>query len=190
MPLQIDNLPDAALVSIATYLSKTSRLLLSAALTAPASSWEKYDYKIEPPEASKIIASAKSSQGDESKDILSIHPITDHFIEKRLTDADVGAILVCADAVNTVKSLGCAITSMSLEKDWNLYVVHQYWRVLCYKIAQLPMKQDAHYCQLFPKCMLLPSSTVSFKRETTPSNFCGYQENGSEEGVKWLRNSW
>jgi len=114
---QVDQLPDAALVSIATFLPKISRLVFAAALTAPASSWEKCNYGIEPPEASKIICSVDTEDGCTGETLYIGY--TDYYLESKFTDVNVGSILVCADALHRVKTLELSdylsITGQGLE---------------------------------------------------------------------------
>ncbi|KAL7545882.1 hypothetical protein ACHAWF_009236 [Thalassiosira exigua] len=106
----VDQLPDAALVSISSFLPKLSRLLFAAAVTAPASSWEMHDYEVEPSEASKIIALAKCespsllNERSRSRETLCFG-YSEYTLWIKLTDADVGAMLVCVDAARSLKVL-------------------------------------------------------------------------------------
>ena len=63
--LHITNLPDDFLADVGTYLSKPSRALFSAAMTAPSASWRKVNWARQPSVTSRAIVS--SSPSDRSK---------------------------------------------------------------------------------------------------------------------------
>ena len=54
--LTMEDLPDKALSNVASYLEKTTRALLAAALSAPSTSWEKYDSTQTPCLASRTVS--------------------------------------------------------------------------------------------------------------------------------------
>jgi len=114
------NLPHEHLIAIADYLPKSSCALLAVALTAPSKSFRLSNWEGELGDATKAIISSTTSA------TLS-HGIHDyehhelgwndrwnqlHFGEneqllcKKLCDDDIGAVLVCIDAKNNLKTLG------------------------------------------------------------------------------------
>jgi len=124
--LCLANMPHDHLTAIADYLPKSSRALFAVALTAPSKSFRMSNWKGKLSEASKaIIMSTPStttcpSTGDiqsyEKARLKSYYSSSDweklDFIdikidkfEKKLTDDDIGAVLVCIDAKNKLKSL-------------------------------------------------------------------------------------
>ena len=131
---ELINMPDTALAAIAEYMTKTERALTAVAMTASSKSWGESNWKREPFEASKVMVSAKPL--DEIKlrsckwsehharkqsyqwDFMDFEDISKSLAAK-LRDVDIGAMLVCIDAVHTIKKLklrGCiAITGSGLE---------------------------------------------------------------------------
>ena len=124
----LTDLPNDQLTAIADFLPKTWRALFAVALTAPSASWRATGWRGEPSDASKaIISSTKPSllysvppqnEGHHAKrereakkdyyeahwDVLDFVNIEKDFTNK-LTDVDVGAILVCIDAKNKLRRL-------------------------------------------------------------------------------------
>ena len=131
----ITHLPSDQLIAIADFLPKTSRALFAVSLTALPSSWRATGWRGEPSETSKaIISSTKpsklysvqwdSSWTSEQKqewrdgrdraqkkeyyeacwDILDFVDI-EEGLAKKLTDDDIGGILVCIDAKASLKKL-------------------------------------------------------------------------------------
>lgn len=123
------DLPSETRAKIWEYLPKISVALFAAALTAPSSSWRELHWKGQPSDASKnVLASLSSVQPDANPwEIVDFSEVdTDPKKERvrwrvtwdeveltlaeRLNDGDIGALLVCIDAVNNVKRLkltGC-----------------------------------------------------------------------------------
>jgi len=118
------DLPHEQLVMIADYLPKTSRALLAVALTAPSKSFRKAGWKGELSDLAKVIMSSlkpsyKYSQNSitttkererlkeyyelASWEVLDTSDISD--LAKKLTDDDIGAILVCIDAKNKLQKI-------------------------------------------------------------------------------------
>ena len=98
-------LPDTLLPSICEYLSFPSRAIFAAALTAPPFSWGKCNWDKEPSDASKIIA--VSPLGSSPPNILDLSDV-EQELANRLSDDDLGSMLVCIDAVHTVTKLKLA----------------------------------------------------------------------------------
>ena len=101
--LHISILPDNIMADVATYLSKPSQALFAVAMTASPLSWRKLGWKGQPSATSKVIVSP--SQWN----ILDFADIEENLASK-LTDSDVGAVLVCIDAVHKLEKLkltGC-----------------------------------------------------------------------------------
>ena len=107
----LNELPDAPMSLMAEYLCKSQRVLLCVAMSAPMSSWEKHQWKVEPHSATKTILSAKLSEEDKK-----IHRDRDPSLEPwqfldlklvspYLTDTLLGGMLVCIDAVHNLKKL-------------------------------------------------------------------------------------
>jgi len=123
---ELINFPDTVLATIAEYMTKTERAITAVAMTASSSSWEKSNWQKEPSEASKIIIAAKplkeikveygstftyqhrqqqrARQKSYQWDFFDLEDITT-MLAARLKDADIGALLVCIDAVKTIKRL-------------------------------------------------------------------------------------
>ena len=129
------DLPNDQLTAIADFLPKTSRALFAVALTAPSASWRATGWRGEPSDASRaIISSTKpsllySARMDRSwteemkkewrkvldrtarREYYEAHWDVLNFVDieedlaKKLTDDDIGAILVCIDAKNNLKKL-------------------------------------------------------------------------------------
>ena len=133
---ELINFPDTILAGVAEYLTKTERALAAVAMTASGALWRKRNWKIVPANSSKVMVAAKPL--DEIKPIMSSPEWLDQlarqksydwdFIDfediakdlaERLTDSDIGGLLACIDAVNTVMTLklrGCtSITGHGLE---------------------------------------------------------------------------
>ena len=101
----IKDLPDAALIHTASYLSETSRILLSVALTASSDEWQHTNWTLQPTEASKIILSDKSLNNTNiSNGCIELKGSGKKKLFK-LSDADIGGVLACIGAVHTIKSV-------------------------------------------------------------------------------------
>ncbi|KAL7535191.1 hypothetical protein ACHAWF_005085 [Thalassiosira exigua] len=119
--------PDVVLATVAGYLTKTERGLVAVAMTASASTWSETNWKISPSEASRIVAGAKPTEEIKidygsrdwkmqsklkksyQQDFFDVEDI-DKCLASRLTDGDIGGLLVCLDAVHTLKKFklnGC-----------------------------------------------------------------------------------
>ncbi|KAL7533741.1 hypothetical protein ACHAXR_005422 [Thalassiosira sp. AJA248-18] len=113
--LHIGDLPDSLLAdNVASYLSKPSRALFAAAMTAPPSSWRKTNWTKQPSVTSKAIILSEFSTVGQGQNIEQWHALDFLDIEKslakKLTDDDVGAVLACINAKQTLKTLkltGC-----------------------------------------------------------------------------------
>ena len=101
----IKDLPDAALIHTASYLTETSRILLSVALTASSDKWQHTKWTLQPTEQSKIILSDKSlNNTDISNGCVELKGSEEKKLFK-LSDADLGGLLSCIAAVHTIKSV-------------------------------------------------------------------------------------
>lgn len=116
-------MPHDHLTAIADYLPKSSRALFAVALTAPSKSFSTSNWKGKLSEASKAIISSTisgpfipvpESNGWEDarlKDYYSkdgwekLDFIDSRDLSKKLSEDDIGAVLVCIDAKNKLKSL-------------------------------------------------------------------------------------
>ena len=130
--LCLANMPHDHLTAIADYLPKSSRALFAVALTAPSKSFRISNWKGKLSEASKAIITStvpslipspnKGAKGYNSveKDLLTKYYGTsnwstlcfldikiDNLVDK-LSEDDIGAVLVCIDAKNKLKSLRLA----------------------------------------------------------------------------------
>ena len=111
------DLPDSLLENVARYLSLPSRALFAASLTAPSASWERVNWRLQPSTTSKaIVSSLREDGGDRiSLDFDDI----EKSLAKKLIDADIGALLTCINAKDTLRILklaGCVnITGSGLE---------------------------------------------------------------------------
>ena len=133
---ELINFPDTILAAVAEYLTKTERALAASAMTASSTSWSGSNFQIHPCEASKVMVTAKPlkdikisycspdwrKQSDRKKsyqwDFVDFEDV-DKVLAVKLTDGDIGGLLVCINAVNTIKKLklkGCVnITGRALE---------------------------------------------------------------------------
>ena len=107
----MEHLPKNILSNIASYADNTTRVLLSVALTAPSSSWEKYGRNKTPSRASKIVMSAPyyrrcwstatrgSTSYEEKWERLSMGQLHDERkLVGKLGDGDLCGIFVCVNA--------------------------------------------------------------------------------------------
>jgi len=110
--LSVCDLPDNILADVATHLPRPSRALFAAAMTAPHLSWQRLRWKGQSSSASKAIISSSNWE------ILDFADIEESLASK-LTDGDIGSILVCIDAVHNLEKLklaGCVkITGYGLQ---------------------------------------------------------------------------
>ena len=98
-------LPDAPMSLIAEFLDKTQRALLCVAMSAPASSWEKHQWKVKPHYATKTILSANNLHDSDSTDLEPWQVLDLATTSSQMTDTILGGILVCIDAVHILKKL-------------------------------------------------------------------------------------
>ena len=125
--LCLANMPHDHLTAIADYLPKSSRALFAVALTAPSKSFRISNWKGKVSDASKaIITSTTSTIFSSTNEIDSLigykkERLSKYYaagwsildlldtkidtLEKKLTDDDIGAVLVCINAKNKLKSL-------------------------------------------------------------------------------------
>ncbi|KAL7533880.1 hypothetical protein ACHAXR_007591 [Thalassiosira sp. AJA248-18] len=124
---ELTGFPDTVLATVAEFLTKTERALAAVAMSAPASSWRKSKWQKQPAEASKVMVSARplneikisysnpkwmeqrARQKSYEWDFVDFEDIGKNLAAK-LTDDDIGGMLVCIDAVNSIKKLklkGC-----------------------------------------------------------------------------------
>ena len=101
--LHICDLPDALVVNVARYLSPPSRALFAASMSAPSSSWQDVNWQREPSNTSSAIVSSLREDGD-VKISLDFEDI-EKSLAKKLTDADIGALLMCTNAKDTLRIL-------------------------------------------------------------------------------------
>lgn len=109
---ELTNFPDTVLASVAQYLTKTERALVAVAMTASSLAWSESKWQKRPNIASQIMIAAKPLT--ESKkynyrlqesyewDFFDFKDINESLARK-LSDEDIGGILVCIDAVRTIK---------------------------------------------------------------------------------------
>ena len=120
----LTHLPSDQLVNIADYLSKTSRALFAVALTAPSSSFRKIGWRVEHSAlhaASRAIISSSMTEPTR-RDMVGIdakynrQDVENYYAAgweqlnllsdaANISDDDIGAVLVCIDAKNTLKKL-------------------------------------------------------------------------------------
>ena len=128
--LCLANMPHDHLTAIADYLPKSSRALFAVALTAPSKSFRLSNWKSKLSEASKAIISSTisgpfipvtdgigwedvrlkdyySKDDWEKLDFLDIKELAN-----KLNDDDIGAVLVCIDATNNLKSLSLEVVDI------------------------------------------------------------------------------
>jgi len=110
--LVITDLSNSLLAHAMEYLPNLSVALFAAALTAPSSSWSKFNLKRKPSAISNAILSALQWG------VLDFEDIGKQLASK-LTDDDIGSVLTCLNAVTKVKNLkvtGCTnISGRGLE---------------------------------------------------------------------------
>ena len=183
--LHITDLPDGFLADVGTYLSKPSRALFAAAMTAPSASWCKFNWTHQPSATSRTIISfspadrSKKMGGKQRSEkqwgVLDFVEI-EKSLARELTDDDIGSILACIDARQTLKKLkltGCVNIighgleslrgSISLEQiDLSLVKQHERPDIqpepLITEVAVFPILDsiiDADGCSL--KCIVFPA---------------------------------
>lgn len=103
----LTNLQHEHLISVANYLPKTQRALFASALTAPSSSWRSSGWKGKPNAASKAIITSANPDGRGFRwEVLDFdYNNIDESLAAKLTDDDIGALLVCIDAKNTLEMM-------------------------------------------------------------------------------------
>jgi len=97
--MNIEQLPDCALHLIAAYLPTVSQQFMAMAMTAPSSSWIKSNKngQLKFSNAGKIISETSTVDVIDFREEYSLH--------RKLTDDDLGALLVAIDAKNNLKKL-------------------------------------------------------------------------------------
>ena len=124
---ELISFPDTVLASVAEYMTKTERALTAVAMTASSKSWRESNWQKEPSEASKVIIAAKplseikhiygstewknivARKKSYQWDFVDFEDI-DRSLAAKLCDEDIGGVLVCIDAINTIKKFklrGC-----------------------------------------------------------------------------------
>ncbi len=110
--------PDTVLASMAQFLTKTERALVAVAMTASSKAWRESKWRKRPLGASRMMITAMPLGEIEYNhqlmrsyewDFLDFKDI-DKSLAKKLSDDDIGGVLVCIDAINTIKVLklkGC-----------------------------------------------------------------------------------
>jgi hypothetical protein len=88
--------PNSVLASVAQFLTKTERALVAVAMTASSKSWRDSKWRKRTSDASRTMIAATSWDVLDFKDI-------DKALSKQLSDEDISGVLVCADAINTIK---------------------------------------------------------------------------------------
>ena len=111
------DLPDSLLVNVASYLSSPLRALFAVSISASSSSWQVVNWQPEPSTTSKAIVSSLKNDGG-GKISLDFENV-EKILANKLTDDDIGALLTCINAKDTVRVLilaGCVnITGTGLE---------------------------------------------------------------------------
>lgn len=115
----MNSLPGVVLANVAEYLPKTSRAFFAAAMTASASSWQSCNWQRQLSASSRAIMTQNRELGNEKQcDVLDFMDVPKDC-RGRLTDGEIGAVLVCMDAGNKLKLLKLthcfAITGAGLE---------------------------------------------------------------------------
>ena len=115
---ELISFPDAVLASVAQFLTKTERALVAVAMTASAKSWRESKWRKRPSVASRAMIAARPMNEVKFNhrlaqsydwDFLDFKDI-DKALAKKLSDDDIGGLLVCTEAVHTIKVLklkGC-----------------------------------------------------------------------------------
>lgn len=147
--LHVSDLPIGFLVDVSAYLSKPSRALFAVAMTAPSSFWRD-DVNSEMRKSATSQAIVSSTQW-EALDFVDI----EKKLAKKLSDDDVGAILTCINAKQTLKTLkltGCVkIRGNGLEPLRDSAVLEQ----IDLSIVDLhEMPEDAPDSCIYEKCCL------------------------------------
>lgn len=135
--LHITDISDEVLAAVAKFLPKPSQALFAMAMTAPSPSWRESDWNRPPSTTSREIVLHPTEniqeQGQEQEHGGGILHLEFAEIEsslaERLTDDDIGGMLVCIDGVNRLKSLkltGCvSITGHGLKPLRGSTVIEQ-----------------------------------------------------------------
>ena len=96
--LNIADLPDALLSTVAEYLSTTSTALFSAAFSSQ-------DFTKEPSARSlAIVSSLRETSADDPWDVVDFLDV-EKSLRVKLTDDDIGGMLKCIDATNKLRVL-------------------------------------------------------------------------------------
>ena len=115
--LHLHDLPSHLCGNIARYLSPTSRAFFATAMTASGESWERCNWQHEPSTAAQIIIKGEIYEEVNFEDFTVIkvkqrkrkkkqHIYTERVVPLgELTDGELGGMLVCINAVETVRSL-------------------------------------------------------------------------------------
>ncbi|KAL7531080.1 hypothetical protein ACHAXR_004419 [Thalassiosira sp. AJA248-18] len=117
--INISDLPDSIFGDVAAYLPKPSMALFAVAMTAPSPSWSKFNWQRQPSATSKVILSSASQTSKVPMGVIGEEQNTERWVTLnfadisknlalRLTDEDVGAILVCINAKKSLKTLKLA----------------------------------------------------------------------------------
>ena len=98
--MNIEQLPDCALQLIAAHLPTVSQQFMAIAMTAPSSSWVKSNKngQLKFSNAGKVFLSKTSTV-----DVIDFRE--EYSLHRKLTDDDLGALLVAIDAKNNLKKL-------------------------------------------------------------------------------------
>ena len=101
--LTINDLPDGIFADVAAYLAKPSKALFAVAMTAPSTTWTINNNHNCCSGAAAAIMTSNSWEALDFGDI-------EKYLAAKLSDDDVGAILLCIKAKTTLKTLkltGC-----------------------------------------------------------------------------------
>ena len=98
--MNIEQLPDCVLQLIAAHLPTVSQQFMAIAMTAPSSSWIKSNQngQLKFSNAGKVLLSETSTV-----DVIDFRE--EYSLHRKLTDDDLGALLVAIDAKNNLKKL-------------------------------------------------------------------------------------
>ena len=141
--LHVTDLPIGFLVDVASYLPTPSRALFAVAMSAPSASWQNDKVHRRLSAITKAIVSSTQWQELDFEDI-------ERDLSKKLSDDDIGAVLQCINAKQTVKRLklaGCVnITGRGLDTLRGLTVLEQIDLSLVGKHVNVHIIKNHNHC--------------------------------------------
>ena len=99
--VHITELPDTVLAFVATFLPKLSQAVFAVAMEAPSSAWKAYNLQRQPSVPSNASIPLNPAEEWASLDFEDI----DKSLAAKLTDDDLGSILIFTDAANRLERL-------------------------------------------------------------------------------------